>query len=619
MDSLFGQGWTNRLMATGKFKVISSSEAVQIAGNQAANAKGFFNSDTDITYLVYDNIEQDVSSKALVGLMLHEISTHSLNLGKSSEAFQDILRRFQALKATNPKVQAAFANVPASTPDEHKVEEALAEYLSENPKSSLAQRIVEWFRQAVRALGKTLPVLERAKFSQWANKLTEAELIGMATSALKSAPDSLQFDNVGRNREGIKLSGDNKKLLAPNGKPSNLNAMQHAQVRTEAFKKWFGDWLYNPEMEMTPIKLIDDPKMPIEGDAKSLGTYLLGKYRNLSVINAQSGNEISIYRVGLLSSLKNRKPLARRLYAILPQLLEQSAYAGYEVNTKLDTKPNIIGYESYYAPVSIDGKIYSVRILVDRVKDDARGRGYYYHQIEDIALGDPVGSTRGLLDAEQGASPPESSNGVITLGQLTGKVNNDVSKVVDENGEPLVVYHGTQKNFDAFKLGYAEGQGEGVYFSTEKTDAMEFGDGKTGKIVDVYLAIKKPYFDGVSTKFTSNDQADLAMVEDEFYEDVDFRNKVLKKQGYDGVIAEGANGLDGVEIVAFNPNQIKSATENNGDFSESNNIKFSRSTPSNTQADNSAMRSFFAPAKGKQALGWLAGLFQRNHLIDFVA
>ena len=74
------------------------------------------------------------------------------------------------------------------------------------------------------------------------SSLAFAKLIGMATSALKSAPDSLQFDNVGRNREGIKLSGENNKLLAPYGKPSNLNAMQWAQVRTEAFKKWFGDW-----------------------------------------------------------------------------------------------------------------------------------------------------------------------------------------------------------------------------------------------------------------------------------------------------------------------------------------------------------------------------------------
>ena len=37
------------------------------------------------------------------------------------------------------------------------------------------------------------------------SSLAFAKLIGMATSALKSAPDSLQFDNVGRNREGIKF------------------------------------------------------------------------------------------------------------------------------------------------------------------------------------------------------------------------------------------------------------------------------------------------------------------------------------------------------------------------------------------------------------------------------
>ena len=174
----------------------------------------FYNPADDTTYLVHDNITQNTSDKALQGLMLHEIGVHALTLGKSNEVFKDVLRRFEALKATNPKVQAAFNRVPKGTKAKDIVEEALAYYLEENPKSSLAQRIVEWFRQAVRALGKTLPVLERAKFSQWANKLTEAELIGMATSALKSAPDSLQFDNVGRNREGIKLSQSAMKSVA---------------------------------------------------------------------------------------------------------------------------------------------------------------------------------------------------------------------------------------------------------------------------------------------------------------------------------------------------------------------------------------------------------------------
>ena len=36
------------------------------------------------------------------------------------------------------------------------------------------------------------------------------------------------------------------KLLAPNGKPSKLNRYQWAQVRTDNFKNWFGDWENDP-------------------------------------------------------------------------------------------------------------------------------------------------------------------------------------------------------------------------------------------------------------------------------------------------------------------------------------------------------------------------------------
>ena len=36
------------------------------------------------------------------------------------------------------------------------------------------------------------------------------------------------------------------RLLAPNGKVSNLTEKQYAQVRTKAFKEWFGDWENNP-------------------------------------------------------------------------------------------------------------------------------------------------------------------------------------------------------------------------------------------------------------------------------------------------------------------------------------------------------------------------------------
>ena len=97
------------------------------------------------------------------------------------------------------------------------------------------------------------------------SSLAFAKSIGMATSALKSAPDSLQFDNVGRNREGIKLSdkeseavkqyrevetkyfnadGSEKPgaMLAPNGERTNLTKLQWIQVRTDNFKRFYGDW-----------------------------------------------------------------------------------------------------------------------------------------------------------------------------------------------------------------------------------------------------------------------------------------------------------------------------------------------------------------------------------------
>ena len=51
-----------------------------------------------------------------------------------------------------------------------------------------------------------------------------------------------------------------QKRLAPNGKPSNLNPTQYLQVRTPAFKAWFGDWENNPE---SASKVVDENGEPM--------------------------------------------------------------------------------------------------------------------------------------------------------------------------------------------------------------------------------------------------------------------------------------------------------------------------------------------------------------------
>jgi hypothetical protein len=74
------------------------------------------------------------------------------------------------------------------------------------------------------------------------------------------------------------------------------------------------------------------------------------------------------------------------------------------------------------------------------------------------------------------------------------------SKVVDENGEPMVVYHGTNKKwwinnkfiFDPKLEGHItetkRGNYGGIYFSSNKNVAISYGK----NIVEVFLNIKEP-------------------------------------------------------------------------------------------------------------------------------
>jgi hypothetical protein len=76
----------------------------------------------------------------------------------------------------------------------------------------------------------------------------------MATAAMRK--ESKTAERTSREETAFSKG----ELLAPNGKPSNLNAMQHAQVRTEAFKKWFGDWENDPE---NASKVVDENGEPL--------------------------------------------------------------------------------------------------------------------------------------------------------------------------------------------------------------------------------------------------------------------------------------------------------------------------------------------------------------------
>ena len=171
----------------------------------------------------------------------------------------------------------------------------------------------------------------------------------------------------------------------------------------------------------------------------------------------------------------------------------------------------------------------------------------------------------------------------------------NASKVVNERtGEPLVAYHGTGAEFNVFNKNKAGAgndkglRGKGFYFSPNRTTSESYGE----KIIGAYVSLKNPFR---PSDFTSAEEVAEHLtnrLSEQGYEDytVDpfifnvgnsfsVRNQyagafssILKDAGYDGVLYPNRQ-----EIVAFDSNQIKSATDNTGAFSKENDdIRFSR-------------------------------------------
>lgn len=152
------------------------------------------------------------------------------------------------------------------------------------------------------------------------------------------------------------------------------------------------------------------------------------------------------------------------------------------------------------------------------------------------------------------------------------------SKIVDESGNPLVVYHGTNNEFDTFdknKIGTATDDGiwgRGFYFGS--VSDTSYGTVK----MPVYLKMENPFI--VNDYKTVEEIADyLDVWEGNF--NFDENNKVvmfsqsqlnqitshIKEKGHDGIIVK--LGEKWIEYVVFEPEQIKSI-DNTGAFDVNN-------------------------------------------------
>lgn len=157
----------------------------------------------------------------------------------------------------------------------------------------------------------------------------------------------------------------------------------------------------------------------------------------------------------------------------------------------------------------------------------------------------------------------------------------NASKVVNSDGSPREVYHGTTHDFDSFRATSIGEFGPAIYFTSDKTEAESYGKDRGGKVenfklVNVYLDIKKPYVIKANeepTKFFDDFPAKT---------DAESISKA-KAAGYDGIFyhrppyeVNGKKFKSVTHFIAFDPTQIK-AVANRGTF-DSKSAKIMEST-----------------------------------------
>jgi len=155
------------------------------------------------------------------------------------------------------------------------------------------------------------------------------------------------------------------------------------------------------------------------------------------------------------------------------------------------------------------------------------------------------------------------------------------SKIRDEQGNLRVMYHGTAKNFNTFlrsKMGKnGLNLGEGFYFTPNKDQAEGYAEGKSPRIMEVYLNVKNPlsrenslskneeamawiyktigeyhsteFIDGMTEGLVGS----IELIKEYTEKTGEGVDEILKRFGYDGIDAVNT-------FVVFDSNQVKYTT-----------------------------------------------------------
>lgn len=376
------------------------------------------------------------------------------------------------------------------------------------------------------------------------------------------------------------LNNGNSIDKAPNGEPSKLfsDLLEHyngdrvaaiqAKARTysNSFRDWFGDWTNT----IKPGNIIFGH--PAIGKTYSLES---GKYKDKLIdwdeeFNTKRDKWIEDHSNTVKGTPEYKK--ARNEYLIYPErhpdYVEFIKSEWERVKNKVKKEGKIL-FASPHNLLKMFPQDFN-RII--NLKDDdfikrniGRGGKEKESKLWKEGINETILNTTGI--------PVEYLNENQYFEDYLNK-HLGISKVVDENGEPLVVYHHSSDNITDFSV-YPSKRYYGSYFSL--IPYKEYGVNQTVN----FLSIKNPYVTDVEETMEFGKTKELTDYiankhVDSLYDGMIGLNNLLPED-----VKTFSNPKEILEIVTFNPNQVKSI-DNQGTFStQDNNIYLADSNTEN--------------------------------------
>ena len=373
-------------------------------------------------------------------------------------------------------------------------------------------------------------------------------------------------------------------------------------TKSPFFRAWFGDWRANDNQTVTKVTVNTKNIKP--SDIPRTGTK-----------NLDTGWNVNVSGKGIEKTASQQKKWSLEYHSLssINSMLENAILFDTVAVDKPSKKlgKNVAFLHHMYVPIIADGNEMVAKLYVtEEIGDEHK---FYLIKAEAVftdSRGDSNKASR-----QFSSSKTASINTVADLFDFVKERTADferdsdnpilfqpkpVSEIVNADGTPKVMYHGTPNQFTLFDKKKARSSGyygRGFYFTDSKSHSSHYGNAMA-----VYLDVKNPLEQGknhITKKQLRNFLEAVAENEDDYdiwnygtedideiinniYKDdafaviqdvnattigdlaeaIDLFNKV-NKTNYDGVVTP-------TEVVAYKPTQIKSATDNIGTFDKDN-------------------------------------------------